>query len=149
MNCNKCGSERTYKSGFVTGEQRYRCKDCGRQFVPTRRHGRSETEKLTAVLLYINGLSLRTIGRLLKVSAAAVLKWVRQYAIENYEKPMPQENAVIVELDEMWHYLHVKKTNSGYGRLIVALPISSSTGNAGVVIAEPSEECLNGLNSGM
>ena len=139
MKCTKCYSESTYKSGFVKGQQRYKCKDCGRQFVPTRQHGRSETVKLTAVLLYINGLSLRTIGRLLRVSAAAVLKWVKQYAIESYEKPRPQENAVVVELDEMWHYLHVKKTNSGSGKLIVALPVSSLTGNAAVVIAEPSK----------
>lgn len=148
MSCTKCGSERVYKSGFVQGEQRYKCKDCGRQFVPTRHHGKSETEKLTAVLLYINGLSLRTIGRLLKVSAAAVLKWVRQYAIENYEKPKPECNAVVIELDEMWHYLNAKKTSSGSGRLIVALPVSSLTGNAGVVIKEPSEKCLTGLPDG-
>ena len=111
MQCTKCGSERIYKSGFIKSEQRYKCKGCGRQFVPTRHHGRSETEKLTAILLYINGLSLRTIGRLLKVTAAAVLKWVRQYAIENYEKPKPENNAVVIELDEMWHYLNVKKTS--------------------------------------
>lgn len=148
MACTKCGSERVYKSGFVKGEQRYKCKDCGRQFVPTRHHGKSETEKLTAVLLYINGLSLRTIGRLLKVTATAVLKWVRQYAIENYDKPKPQCNAVVVELDEMWHYLNAKKTSSGFGRLIVALPVSSSSGNAGVVIAEPLKECSTGLPDG-
>jgi len=132
----------------VKGAQRYKCKECGRQFVPSRHHGRSETEKLTAVLLYINGLSLRTIGRLLKVTAAGVLKWVRQYAIENYEKPKPKSNAVVIELDEMWHYLHSKKTNSGFGRLIVALPVSSSTGNAGVVIEKPSEKCLTDLPNG-
>jgi Transposase and inactivated derivatives len=149
MECTKCGSEKVNRSGFVKGEQRYKCKDCGRQFVPTRRRGRSETEKLTAVLLYINGLSLRTIGRLLNVSAAGVLKWVRQYAIENYEKPRPNENAVVVELDEMWHYLHAKKTSSGYGRLIVALPVSSLTGNAAVVIEKHLDACLSDSNDGM
>ena len=149
MNCPKCRSERTYKSGLVKGEQRYKCKDCGRQFVPTRRHGRSEAEKLTAVLLYINGLSLRTIGRLLKVSAAAVLKWVRQYALENYNKPEPLDSAVVIELDEMWHYLNVKKTSSGSGRLIVVLPVSLSTGNAAVVIAPHSGKCLADCQNGM
>ena len=148
MECTKCGSEKVYKSGFVKVEQRYKCKECGRQFVPTRRHGRSETEKLTAVLLYINGLSLRTIGRLLNVSAAGVLKWVRQYAIENYEKPRPSENAVVVALDEMWHYLHAKKTSSGSGRLIVALPVNSLTGNVAVVIEKHSDACSIDLSDG-
>lgn len=137
MQCPKCHSDKVHKSGFVTGEQRYKCKNCSRQFVPTRHHGRPETEKLTAVLLYINGLSLRTIARLLNVSATAVLKWVRQYATENYEKPQPEGSAVIVELDEMWHYLHNKKTSSGYGKLIVVLPASSLTGNVGIVIKQP------------
>ena len=149
MRCTKCKSEQTYKSGFVKGEQRFKCRECGRQFVPTRHHGRTETEKLTAVLLYINGLSLRTIGRLLKVTAAAVLKWVRQYALENYEKPKPVCNAVVVELDEMWHYLHAKKTSFGYGKLIVALPVSSLTGNVEAVIVERSKECLNGSSDGL
>jgi len=46
MFCTKCDSESVLKSGFVKGEQRYRCRACGRQFVPTRHHGKSETKKL-------------------------------------------------------------------------------------------------------
>ena len=111
MFCTKCGSEGVYKSGFVKGEQRYRCKGCGRQFVPTRHHGKTQTEKLTAVLLYINGLSLRTIAQLMHVTATAILKWVRQYTLENYEKTKPQNNttAVVIEINEVWHYLKRKK----------------------------------------
>ena len=48
----------------------------------------------------------------MNVTATAVLKWVRQYAIENYEKPKPQNiiSAVVMELDEVWHhYLQRKK----------------------------------------
>jgi len=52
-----------------------------------------------------------------KVSTPAVLRWVRLFAEKTYEKPEPAE-AVIVELDEMWHYLGAKKTNSGSGKLI-------------------------------
>jgi len=36
MFCTACGCKSVYKSGFVKGEQRYKCKVCGRQFVPTR-----------------------------------------------------------------------------------------------------------------
>ncbi|MDR2699952.1 MAG: hypothetical protein LBC12_03975 [Nitrososphaerota archaeon] len=69
MFCTKCGSESVLKSGFVKGEQRYRYKGCGRQFVPTRHHEKTQTKKLTAILPYINGLSLRTIARLIHVTA--------------------------------------------------------------------------------
>jgi transposase-like protein len=149
MFCTKCGSERVFRSGFVKSEQRYKCKECSRQFVPTRQHGKSETEKLTATLLYINGLSLRTIARLLSVTATAILKWIRQYAIENYEKPQPQNNDVEIELDEMWHYLESKKTSFGFGKHIVALPINSLTGSVGIVIVELFGECLADYNNGM
>jgi transposase len=128
--CKKCGSENHVKSGVVKGEQRYKCKDCGCQFVPTRHHGRPKKDKLTAVWLYVHGLSFRTIAKFLKVSPKAVHDWVKAFAKANYIKPEPQGEAVIVELDEMWHFLHSKKDRSGYGRLIAAIPANSSTGNA-------------------
>ena len=77
----------------------------------------------------MHGLSFRTIAKLFKVSVKAVFDWVRIYARSNYIKPEPQGEAVIVELDEMWHYLHSKKHKSGFGKLIAAIPISLSTGN--------------------
>jgi hypothetical protein len=48
---------------------------------------------------------------------------------KNYVKPGPQGSDVVVELDEMWHYLRSKKFKSGFGKLIVAMPINLSTGN--------------------
>ncbi len=51
------------------------------------------------------------------------------FAKENYVKPEPQDEAVIVELDEMWHYLHSKKDRSGFGNLIAVIPVHLLTGN--------------------
>ena len=134
MECKKCGGKEHSKNGFVKGHQRYKCKNCGYQFVPTLRKGFDEQTKLTACLLYINGLSLRTIARLLNTSATSVLSWVRKFALENYEKPQPNSEAVIVQLDEMWHFLHLKKTNFGYGKLIVLIQDSLLIGNVAIVI---------------
>ena len=128
--CKKCGGENHVKSGLVKGEQRYKRKECGCQFVPTRHHGKPEKDKLLAVWLYLHGLSFRTIAKFSKVSPKAVHDWVKAYAKAKYIKPEPQGEAVVVELDEMWHFLRSKKDRSGYGRLIVAIPISLSTGNA-------------------
>jgi hypothetical protein len=75
-----------------------------------------------------------------KVSTPAVLRWVRLFTETTYTKPEPAE-AVIVELDEMWHYLGAKKTNSGSGKLIVAVPVGSLTGNVGLVITTRSQSC--------
>lgn len=52
---------------------------------------------------------MNAIGNLFNVSAQAMLNWARNFAIVNYEKPVSKD-AIIVELDEMWHYLGSKKT---------------------------------------
>ena len=134
--CPKCQTVKVIKSGHHHDRQRYRCKGCGFQFTRTTPRGRPASEKAMAVTLYTMGLSLNSIARLFKVSTPAVLRWVRLFAEKVYEKPEPRE-AVVVELDEMWHYLHAKKTNYGSGELIVALPVSSLIGNVGIVIKQP------------
>ena len=135
--CPKCSCSEVVKNGKHLGRQRYRCKSCAFQYTRTTSRGRPASEKATAVLLYTLGLSLNCIARMFKVTTPAVLRWVRLFAEKSYEKPEPAE-AVIVELDEMWHYLGSKKTNSGSGKLIVAVPLDSLTGNVGVVIRKRS-----------
>jgi len=120
----------------MNGLQRYKCKDCGFQFTKEVANGRSEAERNQAIALYLLGLSMRTIAKLFRVNVTTILYWVRNFAIKTYEKPTPQ-GAVVVELDEMWHFIQSKKQNAGYGRLIVALPMNSLTGNVGIVVAKP------------
>ena len=81
--CKNCAASEYVKAGFVKGEQRYKCKKCGCQFVPTRHKGRSEQEKLTAVWLYSHGLSFRSIAKFLKVSVRSVFVWVKKFAEKN------------------------------------------------------------------
>ena len=42
------------------------------------------------------------------VWASTILTWIRQYAADYAEKPAPSGKAIVLELDEMWHFL--KKT---------------------------------------
>ena len=82
-------------------------------------------KKALALCLYLHGLSFITIAKIIKIDHAAVYRYIRKYAEANYEKLEPSDDAIIMlELDEMWHYIQNKKTNSGYGRLIVAIPIN-------------------------
>ena len=134
MECKKCGATEHSKNGFIKGHQRYKCKNCGYQFVPTLQKGVDEQTKLTACLLYINGLSFRTIARLLHTSATSVLSWVRKFALQHYENLQPNSKAVVIQLDEMWHFLHLKKTNFGYGKFIVLIHDNPLTGNVAIVI---------------
>ncbi len=126
--CPKCQSIEVVKNGKVQGKQRYKCKSCSLQFTRLTPRGRPAQEKAMAVTLYTLGLSIRAIAGLIGVSPTAVLKWIKTFAKTHYEKPAPGD-AIIVELDEMWHYLGSKKTSYGSGKLIVEKLESLLTGN--------------------
>ena len=133
--CPKCQSMEVVKNGKVQGKQRYKCKSCSLQFTRLTPRGRPAQEKAMAVTLYTLGLSIRAIARLIGVSPTAVLKWIKTFAKTHYEKPAPGD-AIIVELDEMWHYLRSKKTSYGYGKPIVDRLESLLTGNVEEEIRE-------------
>ena len=140
QNCPKCASGNIIKNGTHLKRQRFQCKDCGFQFTRNTPRGRPATEKATAILLYTLGLSFNAIARIYGVAASTVMRWVQYFAEKTYEKPAPGE-AVIIELDKMWHYLHSKKTNFGYGKLIVVIPVSSSTGKVAIVTKALLHDC--------
>ncbi len=112
--CKKCESKEYVKAGFVKGEQRYKCKKCGCQFVPTRHKGRSKQEKLLAVWMYAHGYSFRTIAKFFKIS----VRLGEEFCKKNYSKPPPIDDSVVIELDEMWHFLRSKKDEFGSGKRI-------------------------------
>jgi len=72
---------------------------------------------------------MNAIGRMIKVEPSTILYWVRNFALKTHQKPTPQDE-VIIELDEMWHFLGSKKTRSGSGRRTVELPKSLWIGSA-------------------
>ena len=98
MTCKKCGNTNYVKAGKIKGEQRYKCTDCGCQYVPTRQRGSSERDKLTSVWLYSHGFSFRTIDKFFKVTPKAIYDWVRMYALKNYMKPEPAGNLLSLNL---------------------------------------------------
>ena len=52
---------------------------------------------------------MHRIAFLLRVSAQAVLTWIRDVATDFYEKPEPTGRTIVLQLDEMWHYLKKKR----------------------------------------
>jgi IS1 family transposase len=64
---------------------------------------------LFALFLCVHGFSLRTVAQAVRADVHAVYRWIRDYARENYEKPVPSGKAVVVELDEMRLFLQSKK----------------------------------------
>ena len=134
--CPYCESRRLIKNGSSYGVPKWRCKDCGRQtsFKPPR--GEPAWKKDTAVLLYTLGLSMNAIGKLLGVSTPSLLNWLRAHATSQASRPQPEpgEAVVVMDLDELWHFIKKKPTSSGSGWLLIALANDSLTGNAAIVM---------------
>src|SRR5215207_5490532 len=116
MHCPKCGSQDYHKSGFVKGRQRYQCRECPCKFTRSTAKGRPLQEKLLALQLYLSGLSLNAIAKLLGISTPGVLKWIRQFGSLAQERPYPGK-ATVVELDELCHILCEKNVKSGFAWL--------------------------------
>ena len=105
LRCKRCGSTEQVKNGLMRGKQRYRCKGCGLNFTDTPPRGMPLAMKVTAVLLYLSGLSMNRTAKLLGVSTPTVMAWIERFAEVHAQKPEPEGRALVVELDEMWHYL--------------------------------------------
>src|SRR5918998_5677377 len=142
--CKRCESAKYVKNGLMRGKQRYLCKDCGLAFTDTSGRGKPLALKAAAVLLYVSGLSINRTAKLLGVSTATIQAWLEQFARAYAQKPEPEGRAVVIELDEMRHYLKKSPNRSGSGRLGIVLQASWWTGNAAVVTKPPAGACLSG-----
>ena len=144
MRCVKCAHDRVVKNGSVHGIPKHQCRACGYQFTKESLHDYQKYPlriKLLAVWLYISGLSMRRISRLCQCSTQSVLNWVRAYAREQYAKPSPDGRVVILEVDEMWHYLKKSPANYGSGKRWIVIQDNCLTGNVGIAINAPSRNC--------
>ena len=142
LRCKGCGSEERVKNGFMRGKQRYRCRACGLNFTDTPPRGMPLQVKVTAVLLYVSGLSMNRTAKLLGVSTPSVMTWIEQFAKDHAPKPEPEGRALVIELDEMWHYLKKRPTSSGSGKLGIVLQADWLTGNAAIVTVPPWSDFL-------
>ena len=134
ISCKKCQSSKYIKSGFdrKSRQQRYHCKECVCHFTMTRGSGRALAQKLMALSLYTSGLSMNRIAKYFGVSTPAVLRWIKVLGEKLCVKPKPEGRVMIMELDEMWHYIGSKTTSCGYARLTITLDTSSSTGSVAI-----------------
>lgn len=141
MNCCKqCDSKEVVKNGCVREQQRYKCKNCGLNFVMGDKRVKADTavKRAFAVILYSLGKSsYGFIAKLFGVTPPAVRKWLKQEAALLEEPEIP---ATIkeMEFDEMWHFIGSKKTNSGSSRRWIVLHGEPLPGLQAVVMLRPS-----------
>jgi len=91
-------------------KQRYRCKDCGKQFLTryTYRAYLPETKTLI-IKMTLNGSGIRDISRVLEISANTVLTTIKQRATEISEPRVPKRIGN-VETDEFRSFVEKKKS---------------------------------------
>jgi transposase len=127
MKCNKCKSSNRVKRGVVKGKQRYTCKECGYNYtVEEKSTSKPDSMKRQALVLYLEGLGFRSIGRFFNVSHVSVYYWIKSFG-EKIEEIKSDQQIEIVEIDEMHTYIGSKKTIAGSGLLLIEMGKNSST----------------------
>ncbi len=121
MQCPKCNSNYYTNDGIVKLKQRYKCKKCNYRYtVKTKSTAKPKELKRLALILYLEGLGFRSIGRILNVSNVSVLNWIRGFGKSLLE--LKSDNEIeVVEMDEMHTYIGQKKTTAGYGLLLIEM----------------------------
>ena len=139
--CPRCQHPHSVKNGHIHEKQRYKCKDCEYQWTTQKTYrGRPPAEKALAGFLYRHGLSMNAIAKMLHASPSTLLQWIRNFGKQYGELPKPKAAPIVLELDEMWHYLKKRSRNSGFGKLCVVILENSSTMKGVIGIKPPSED---------
>jgi transposase len=144
-NCKKCNSTQSVKNGKARSEQRYKCKNCGLNFIVGDKREKLSAPAL-AILLYGRGkASYGFIAKLFGISSVAVMKMIKR---EADKMPEPEICGSIREVafDEMWHFVEQKKTNYGYGERWSAVEIGQLGGVSAIVLLKHLEPSTKNLS---
>ncbi|MCC6760255.1 MAG: IS1 family transposase [Chitinophagaceae bacterium] len=120
--CPKCKSDNYVKSGVVKGRQRYRCKSCD-YFFTVLKDGKSIDPYyvVKALQLYIEGVTLREIERILGVSHVSVMNWVRQYQISRPQNTDYHPTYKVLSHQELMAFLGNREELKSAGFMITEL----------------------------
>jgi transposase-like protein len=122
LHCPKCNSSDYVKSGVVKERQRYRCKSCG-YFFTVLKQGKSIDPYyvVKALQLYIEGVTLREIERILGVSHVSVMNWVKQYKVLRPESPDYHPTYKVLSHSELISFLSQRDQLREAGCMITEL----------------------------
>jgi transposase-like protein len=110
--CPYCGkSQRVIKSGLnPTGSQRYKCRACVRYFTPQPKPmGYEQERRAQAIQMYLEGMSLRAIGRTVHVHHQSVANWIAAHEATLPDQVQDTTPTKTVEVDELFTYIGKKR----------------------------------------
>lgn len=126
MNCSKCKSDKSVKNGIVSSRQRYKCNDCGYNYTVDKKSDiKSNNTKRLALAMYIEGLSFRTIGKILNISYGTVYQWVKD--LDKQTKNLHTDKTIqISSIEDTEKYIQRAKQTNQYGLLLIDLQNGTS-----------------------
>jgi transposase-like protein len=120
--CPKCKSEDIAKSGVVKGRQRFRCKHCNYFFTVMKEGKKIDAYYvIKALQLYIEGVTLREIERILGISHVSVMNWVKKYNIKAPENHEYRPTYKVLNHTELVNFFSNKESLKGAGCMITEL----------------------------
>lgn len=123
VQCPKCNdSDAIVKSGIVNNKQRHLCKRCNYHFTVTNVGKKIDNYYIVkAIQLYLEGLSLREIERVLGVSHSTISNWVKKYNIKKPDLSIFNPSYKILTFEEMQKFLSEENVFTDKGVLITEL----------------------------
>jgi len=121
--CPKCSqSNAIVKSGIVNNKQRYLCKTCVYHFT-VRKIGKKIDNYyiVKAIQLYMEGLSLREIERVLGVSHSTISNWIKKYNIRKPDLNIYDPSYKILTFEEMQAFFAEEQVFTDKGVLVTEL----------------------------
>jgi transposase-like protein len=102
--CPRCNSRtKQARDGHTpAGSQRYRCRACGCRYTPSPKdQGYEEEIRFEALQLFLEGHSMREVGRRLNVNHQSIANWMKDYA--RYLPPdLPPDIAELAKLEGLY-----------------------------------------------
>jgi transposase len=147
--CKNCHSESIVKSGFVRGKQRYKCKDCGFNFIEgdARTNERIAAKKAMCVIFYSLGKgSYNMLAKIFDTWPSLVYRWIVE-AGAKLQTPEISGEIKQMEFDEMWHFVGNKKTSYGSSKPLTVAHGELWPGCSAVVILQHSDVSTTRLNT--
>ena len=117
ISCKSCDSIEIVKNGNSYGKQRYKCKECGLNFVlGDKRIKYGAQDRFKVLKLYLENCGIRSIERLTGIRNRQISLWIEEYSskirdeLTKSAKDMKSiKDISIVEIDEICTYVKKAK----------------------------------------
>lgn len=122
VRCPKCHNQEVVKSGVIKGRQRYQCKSCN-YFFTVFKNGKNIDPYyvIKALQLYMEGVSLREIERLIGVSHVSVMNWVKKYKVQAPESMEYRPTYKVLKHAELLDFIANRELLKDSGMIITEL----------------------------